>query len=201
MGYSSRRPQSLLAVVRRYFNLEQQELAAYLGVSRAQLANLETGRRALTAELLERLRPLRQHTPVPAPPLPAGAVPDAEIEAAAPPPAREPLEARRDYCTHTAAGLRRQQDALRAQATYAARWRQALPALLAALPPPGVAAPTPPPGTPPAPLLADLLREQFRARPTALSAAELAQWHLLRLRAEALETEAAALAALLAGAS
>ncbi|MDB5268869.1 MAG: hypothetical protein JWP58_1909, partial [Hymenobacter sp.] len=38
-------------------------------------------------------------------------------------------------------------------------------------------------------------------RPTALAPAEAARYHLLRLQAEALETEAAALAALLAGAA
>ena len=85
----------------------------------------------------------------------------------------------------------------------AARWQAALPDLLAALPPATRRIPdylTPEAGA------AALRAWKLNVHPrlwleqcaTYLSPADIAAWHLLRVRAEALEGEAAALAALLA---
>lgn len=61
---------TLVQAVRRYFGLEQQELAAYLGIGRAMVGHLESGRRSLSATLLLRLNPLALHLPATEPPLP-----------------------------------------------------------------------------------------------------------------------------------
>ena len=165
---------SLVQAVRRHFGLHQFELAAYLGVGRAMVGHLEAGRRPLPTPVLLRLAPL------------ASLLPPAETiaEAAKPellPPAAAPLAARLDQCQHEAAHLRRTLSRMSQQLEHARRWQQALPALLAA---------------------ADerarpwLLRRQEQAT-ADLDAEASAGYHLLRLRAEALEAEAAALAALL----
>jgi len=180
---------TLPALVRRYFGLQQAELADYLGVSPELVKHLEAGRRSLSAVVLARLLPLARL--VPATPL----APEAEAEAApAPPPgqpAAGPLAARLDYCQHHARRLRGALRPLLARATYAQRWQQALPTLLAEAPAADPTAPDPE-GR------ARRAREWLQSQPTALSADELARYHLLRLQAEALEAEAAALAALLA---
>jgi transcriptional regulator with XRE-family HTH domain len=170
---------TLVAAVRRHFGLEQQELAAYLGVSRVLLANIEAGRRALTSQLLLRLAPL------------AALVPDAPAanESTLPPTgpaAPAPLLARLDYCLQHARLLRRELRGLAQQLARARRWQQVLPGLLAA-------APVPDEG----PARQWLLARHATTAP-GLDADDTARYHLLRLRAEALETEAAALAALLA---
>jgi DNA-binding XRE family transcriptional regulator len=155
---------TLMQAVRRHFGLEQQELAAYLGISRQHVASIEAGRRVMTGPVLLRLNPLAVHLPA-----------AAETAGPAPRPLSPPdpalLDARLDYCRHHAARLRRALRKLDAQATLAARW--------AALPPAAIGAASPP------------------AQATPLTPAEAARYHLLRLQAEALETEAAALAALL----
>ncbi|MBC7448389.1 MAG: helix-turn-helix transcriptional regulator [Hymenobacteraceae bacterium] len=194
-----------LAMVRRYFNLEQEELALYLGVSRGMVAHLEAGRRAVSEAVFLRLLPLstqlgeRQG---------AGAeghfINNATAAAELPPehplPAFAPLDARRDYCAHTAGQLWRAVRPFVARARYAARWQAALPRLLAALPPLSPDPPAPPAGSVEA-VRAALLRQWLpcRVEVAELTAEEMAEWHLLRLRAEALEAEAAALTALLAG--
>ena len=158
---------TLMQAVRHYFGLEQQELARYLGVTRAQVAHIESGRRALSSALLLRLNPLALHLPPDAETAPA---PVEELPPSAPPPETGELDWRRRQCLHRAARLRRELAALLQQVAYAERWA-ALPA--------GIGASVP-------------------GKATALSPADVARYHLLRLRAEALETEAAALAALLA---
>ncbi len=174
---------TLVAAVRRHFGLEQQELAAYLGVSRVLLANIEAGRRALTGRLLLRLAPLAALVPD-APASPESAPPPAG------PPAPAPLRARLDYCQQHARLLRRELRSLEQQLARARRWQQVLPGLLAA-----ARVPTP---------TADedrarqwLLARHARTAP-GLDADDTAHYHLLRLRTAALETEAAALTALLA---
>ncbi len=179
---------TLTADVRRYFGISQADMAGFLGISQGQLANIEAGRRGLSAEALLRLNPLAAllpETPLPIAPLAAPLpLPTA--------PTPGPLEARRDYCQWRAHNLRYELRALLPRAEVARRWRAALPALLAALPP---AAPDPaPPGdwsrlTYP--------RELAQAWATAFTPDDAARHHLLRLQAEALETEAAALAVLL----
>jgi transcriptional regulator with XRE-family HTH domain len=180
---------TISAAVRRHFGLEQQELAAYLRVGRSTIANVEAGRREFSAKVLLRLLPLVQQLP-PAP-LPAPTL--AELPADAPAPLAADLEHRRAECLHRAVRLRRELAEVSRQAGHALRWQATMPALLAALP-------LPPEG------LAPANEEQYRAlrtrqwlqrRASALTPADVTQYHLLRLQAEALETEAAALAALL----
>ena len=180
------------AQVRAYYGITQRELAAYLGITEPTLNHFEANRRLPTRTVLERLAPLAQQM--------QPAATDAPLPTA-PPPGRlapGPLEARRDACLYHAGNLRWQLRQLPAQARTAARWAQALPGLRAALPP---EAPVPPPTADP-----EARREATRLRyvrdfldlqATTLDPATLSQWHLLRLRAEALEAEAAALAALL----
>lgn len=181
---------TLLARVRRHFGLRQAEVAALLGISPAQANYLEAGRRALTRAVAERLAPF----------LAALEAADAVLLPTAPPPGAfdaAPLERRRAACLHEAHNLRWQLRALPEQAAVAARWAEALPGLRAALPPP------PPADAAPA------TREAARLRyvhgwlatvPPALPPETLAEWHLGHQRALALEAEAAALGALLAGA-
>ncbi|WP_210518651.1 helix-turn-helix domain-containing protein [Hymenobacter terricola] len=190
MARPSNFPDSRLAILRKYLGLQQQELAGFLGISRSLLANLEANRRSMSREVSERAAPLLVLLPeaallaVLAPPTPPPTLPAV--------PAPGPLEARRDFCLWRAANLRYELRTLHAQATIANRWQQAGPTLLAALPP---AAPDPaPPGEWARLTYPRLLAEQCA---TAFTPDDAARYHLLRLQAEALETEAAALAVLL----
>ncbi len=175
---------TLSAAVRQYFGLQQDELAQLLGVTRGQLAHIEAGRRTLSAPLYDRLLPLARC-------LPPDPAPGAARPAPAPPPVPPPLplteraglEARLDYCQYHAGRWRRALRPFEGRARAVARWQAALPALLAAHPDPVADAPA---------------RQWLLARAAPLSAAAVAEWHRLRLRAEALEAEAAALAACLA---
>ncbi|NVO32642.1 helix-turn-helix transcriptional regulator [Hymenobacter lapidiphilus] len=56
---------TLAAAVRTYLGLSQEQLAAYLGVSRGQVAHLEAGRRQLAAEPGQLLRKLAAQLPPP----------------------------------------------------------------------------------------------------------------------------------------
>ncbi|WP_345056923.1 hypothetical protein [Hymenobacter glaciei] len=112
-------------------------------------------------------------------------------------PAAGPLDARRDYCVWRASNLRYELHALNQRATVAYRWQQALPALLATLPP-AVSDPALPSDA-----ASDWARFSYprllaQQCADAFTPDDAAQHHLLRLQAEALETEAAALATLLA---
>jgi len=181
MSRRARYTDTLPATVRRYFGLQQVELADYLGVSPTLVKHVEAGRRGLSLVVLARLAPLARLVPE-GPTAPEIAVPLLPGQ-----PAAGPLAARLDYCEHHAARLR----PLLARATYAQRWQQALPTLLAEAPAADPSAPNPE-------ARARRAREWLESQPTALSADELVHYHLLRLQAEALEAEAAALAALLA---
>jgi len=187
MSRRARYTDTLPATVRRYFGLQQVELADYLGVSPTLVKHVEAGRRGLSLVVLARLAPLARLVPE-GPPAPEIAVPLLPRQ-----PAVGPLAARLDYCEHHAARLRRALRPLLARATYAQRWQQALPTLLAEAPAADPSAPNPE-------ARARRAREWLESQPTALSADELAHYHLLRLQAEALEAEAAALAAPLAAA-
>ena len=198
-----RRPASLdsvVAALRQYFHLGQPELAQWLGMSIAAVGHLETGRRALGPAAAEALAPLVALLPPPGGPAAralrlASAAPPALAMA---PPNVAPLLARLDYCQHHARRLRRALAPLEAQAATAARWAAALPALRAALPPdPGPTAPDPAADWP-----AWQVWHRHRwltQRPTALPPDLSARYHLLRLQAEALEAEVAALIELTAG--
>ncbi|TGE24662.1 XRE family transcriptional regulator [Hymenobacter aquaticus] len=183
---------TLLAQVRKHFGLDQQELADYFGISRPYVADIEAGRRVLTSRVLLRLNPLAALLPAEAPARPASPAPEV-----VPPgvPAPGPLQDRLAACRHQARKLRQELQKLAAAHAGAQRWLAVLPGLLAA------------PGLPAAlATLAEaararqwLLARQQQAHATLHDAEGAARYHLLRLRAEALETEAAGLAALLAG--
>ncbi|WP_082116068.1 helix-turn-helix domain-containing protein [Hymenobacter terrenus] len=180
---------SLVARVRAWFGLHQQELALYLGVSPALVQALENGRRSLSADVLQTLLPLATQLPA-APPAPEVA---AEVlPPSAPDPDAGTLDFRRRVCLKQAARLRAQAAPLAQQAHRAERWAQALPALLEAPDSPNIAADN---ATARAAWRADWLHRQ--ARP--LSAEAATRWHLLRARVVALEAEAAALAVALPG--
>ncbi|MGY3088721.1 transcriptional regulator with XRE-family HTH domain [Hymenobacter sp. UYAg731] len=190
MARPSNFPDSRLAILRRYLGLQQEQLALFLGISRSLLANIEANRRAMSRVVHERAAPLLALLPesalltVLAVPPPPPALPAA--------PAPGQLEARRDYCQWRAANLRYELRTLNHRAAVALRWQQALPALLAAMPP---AAPAPaPPGDWARLSYPRLLAQQCA---TAFTPDDAARHHLLRLQAEALEAEAAALAMLL----
>ena len=178
-----------IGAVRRYFGLSQDELSLFLEVTRGIISHIEAGRRDLTLALSARLRPLLKH--LPAPPL---LVPDNEpLPATAPAPEAGPLEFRRKYCLHKAAGLRLDLGKLTARAVYASRWQQALPAILTDLE--AAAALLPP--VPEEEDLGASVRRWLPSLGRRFKPSHAAQYHLLLLQAEAYETEAAALAELL----
>lgn len=169
-----------IGAVRRYFGLTQVELALFLDVGKAIIGHIEAGRRDLSLALRLRLFPLLRHLPA-APVLP----PDNEpLPATAPAPEAKPLESRRRYCVAKAAQLRLELITLTARAVYASRWQQVLPTVLADLA--SVA-------NPDEQQWAAVLRPWLERRAGRFRASHAAQHHLLRLQAEALETEAAAL--------
>lgn len=178
--------------MRRYFGLSQQELSLFLDVGKAIIGHIESGRRDLTLTLRLRLFPLTRHLPA-SPHIP----PDDELlPTMAPAPEVALLEYRRKYCLHKAQGLRLDLIKLTARAVYASRWQQALPTILADL---EAAAAL----QPPVPEDEDLnasIRRWLPALGRRFKPSHAAQYHLLRLQAEAYETEAAALAELLANA-
>ena len=187
MSRRARSSTNLLVRVRAWFGLSQEELALYLGSSPALVRSVETGRRALSPELLLALRPLLLHLPAPAvgppPALPAGPPPGL------PAPEVGELAFRRRVCAQRAARLGRELAALEARARVAAHWAQALPALRQAA---AEAHATPDPANPDrGAWLAGWLARQARPLPPAAAT----RWHLLRARLAALTAEAAALAA------
>ncbi|WP_046245133.1 helix-turn-helix domain-containing protein [Hymenobacter terrenus] len=200
MARPSNFPDSRLAVLRQYLGLPQQELADFLGISRGMLANLEANRRSMSQAVYERAAPLLALVPegallvVLAAPVPPPTLPTA--------PAPGPLEARRDYCVWRAANLRYELRALNGRANVGLRWQQALPALLAAMPPaapdaPDLPAPDASLATRAAWVRFTYPRHLVQQWATAFTPDDAARHHLLRLQAEAFETEAAALATLL----
>jgi transcriptional regulator with XRE-family HTH domain len=191
MARPSNFPDSSLAVLRQYFGIPQQELAGFLGISRSLLANLEANRRTMSRAVAERAAPLLALVLEGARLLVIGLAPPSPALPAAPAPG--PLAARHRFCVWKARNLRYELQALHQKAAIGLRWQTALPALLAALPPA-----VPEPAAP-----GEWNRLTYPRELAQLWAAaafgpdEAAQHHLLRLQAEALETEAAALAALL----
>lgn len=176
---------SLVAEVRKFFGLQQQQLADYIGVSRELLANVEAGRRDISSSVLLRLNPLAAR-------MPEHAAPDATDFSDEPitAPHAADLEFRRAECLHKAGQLRWKMRPLARRIRFAKRWQQVLPGLLAA-------AATEPVADPQAARARRWLLSRQADAADELDALQSAQWHLLRVRAEALEAEAAALAALL----
>lgn len=111
--------------VRTYFGLSQQELARFLGVSRALVALVETGRRTLPAEAENRLAILNAG-------IRQEAVTPAEAVKSAPA-AWEPLQLHQRKCLRQASGLRQELLQLQTQAAQYQRRLQALPLLSQAL--------------------------------------------------------------------
>ncbi|MDO7875290.1 helix-turn-helix transcriptional regulator [Hymenobacter sp. ASUV-10] len=195
-----------LARVRAWFGLQQAELALYLGISAPLVHALESGQRPLSLAVQVALLPLQLQLPAPGPaaeeaavaPLPSPLPPTPPpLPPGTPAPDAAALAFRQRQCRHQAAGLLAQADALARQAQVAQRWAAALPALRAALPPdPGPQAEPDPAHDWPA-WQAWYRHRWLAQRPTTLPPAASARYHLLRLRAEALEAEAGALAALL----
>ena len=160
----------------------------FLDVSNAIIGHIEAGRRDLTLMLRLRLLPLLKH--LPAPPL---LVPgDEPLPATAPAPDAAPLEFRRKVCLHKAQGLRLDLTKLTAKAVYASRWQQAMPTVLTDLDADAVNATSPEDAD-----LRTAIRNWVQTLARKFKPSHAAQYHLLRLQAEAYETEAAALAELL----
>ncbi len=192
MPRPARLSDTLFARVRAYYGITLRELAACLGISETLAHHYETARRYPSRAVLERLEPFiaQMNDGLPLVPLPT-APPPGPLDPA-------PLEKRRAACLHAAHNLRWEMRQLPERARQAARWARALPTLQASLPEPAAL----PPG-------ADLaarrqairltyVRGWLETQATALDPEVLSQWHLLHLRAEALEAEAAALGKLLA---
>ncbi|MFD2784517.1 helix-turn-helix domain-containing protein [Hymenobacter rubripertinctus] len=190
---------TLEAAVRAHFGLSQEELGRYLGLTRAQVAHLEAGRRRATPQADARLRLLARLLPPP-----EGTGPVAPAFAARPP-AEAPALLLPDFGPLPAAPLRRRQRQVLAQAARL-RWtlhrgskglalqqRRAwgLAELRAALPPPTADAAE---QAHCARWLATLAADVAALAPTPAAAAARA---LAVLRLLALDGESAALARLL----
>lgn len=131
---------SVPGLVREAFGLKQWELAAYLGVTRTQLAMVELKKRELPTPAMLRLNVLVQHLPPEpgSPPAPVdGAIPP--DPAPAPPsvllPENPALRRRLQQCQAEAFELRHTLKELRARATPAENFVAAAPALRATPPP------------------------------------------------------------------
>ncbi|MCC2544962.1 helix-turn-helix transcriptional regulator [Hymenobacter sp. BT175] len=180
--------QNILARIRSWFGLRQEQLALYLDVSPALVRSIETRRRSLTLPVGEAMLPLARQLPEPITlldePLPTTLPPGC------PAPDASALDFRRRVCLQRAARLRAQVAPLARRAHHARRWQQALPTLLAAHAiSPGTADPD---EVERAAWLTGWLHR--RARP--LTGEEVTRWHLLEAQAQAYEFEAATLAAL-----
>ncbi|WP_046243237.1 hypothetical protein [Hymenobacter terrenus] len=173
-----------IGAVRRYFGLKQHELSLFLDVGKAIIGHIEAGRRDLSFTLRHRLWPLTRHLPA-TPILPPD---DEPLPATAPAPEAAPLAARRNYCRAKATVLRFELGKLTARAVYASRWQQVMPAVVADL-----AAPASPEDED----MNAAISRWVQTLARRFKPSHAARYHLLRLQAEAYETEAAALDALL----
>jgi len=180
---------TIVAAVRAYFGLTQDDLAQYLGVSRAAVSHAEAGRRHFGTAVWLRLLPLAELLPpdAPAPGLPAALaapqLPPGPPAALAEPPVRRRLR----HCAHEAQQLRHTLESRYAAGQQARRWQQALPGLLALLP-----------ATPAADSRWQQRQRRWLATHSAemadkLDAASLTDYQLLALRLHYLEQEAAEL--------
>ncbi|TGE27452.1 helix-turn-helix transcriptional regulator [Hymenobacter metallicola] len=171
---------SILARIRAWFGLQQQELALYLGISQQLVHSIESGRHHMSYLVADAMLPLARQLPEPITRL------DEPLPAALPPSAPAPdageLDFRRRVCLQRAAKLRAQAAKLASRAHYAHRWQQALPQLL-------------PPPEAPDPEQAAWLTGWLQRRARPLTPEEVTRWHLLQAQAGALEAEAALLAA------
>jgi transcriptional regulator with XRE-family HTH domain len=192
MPRESRHITTPLGRVRAYYGLTQPELAQYLGITLSLANHLEAGRRAPSALVLERLSPLAAHMLPEAADVPLPTAPPAGRPARPWPFAKAPRRL-------PARGVQPALATAPAARAGPQGGAQALPGLRAALPPAEADAP-PPTASLEARREAIRLRyvrEFLEVQATALDPEALSRWHLLHLRAEALEAEAAALGVLL----
>ncbi|TGE22923.1 hypothetical protein [Hymenobacter metallicola] len=119
-------PEPLLLVVRAYYGFSQTEVAEFLGVSRGQVALVETGRRLLSSVGEKRLRFLSTCL--------SNFVPSqAEMFPFSAPTAWEPLQCYQRKCLRQAHGLRQELARLQMLAMQCQRRLQDMPVLRAAL--------------------------------------------------------------------
>ena len=185
MARRSRPSANLLVRLRAWFGLDQEALALYVGASPGLIRSIETGRRALTADIFMALRPLVQHLP---PTDDDAPVPAAALPPGLPAPEAGELDFRRQVCAAQVAKMGRELAALAARARVATHWAQALPQLQQAAAD-TFAAPATAAEAERAAWLAGWLTRQ--ARPLPVEAGT--RWHLLRARLAALTAEIAAL--------
>ncbi|TGE13410.1 antitoxin Xre-like helix-turn-helix domain-containing protein [Hymenobacter elongatus] len=200
MPRRARSRNTLVFRVRAWFGLQQDELALYLGVSKATVQAMESQRFRIGPAVSEPLFLLLAQLPPAVPataetmamPLP---LPPTELPPDSAAPEAAELDFRRRVCLYQAVGLQAQADKLALQAAIQVRWAQALPALLAAYPAPTEAAlaADPDAGGHHTWLIGWLTRHA-RLLPTA----DITRWHLLQARLAARRAEAASLAAALA---
>jgi hypothetical protein len=168
---------NVIARIRAWFGLRQDELALYLAISPELVRSVEAGRRRLTLPVTEALLPLLRELP----PSETAAPPLTSLPPDTPVPDAGELDFRRRVCLQRAVKLRAQAEKLVQKAHYGQRWAQARPALL-------------PPSDAPDAERASWLTGWLERRARPLSTEEVTRWHLLQAQALAYETEAAALA-------
>ncbi|TGE20547.1 XRE family transcriptional regulator [Hymenobacter aquaticus] len=171
------------ARVRAHFCLTQAELGRFLGVTPAQVSNVEAGRSVFSEAVQERLFQLRRWLPQEAAPAPEAPAPE--------PPEAGPLQQRLRRCRHLAAGARYELEEMRRRTQAHAARQQALARLRQVLlTPHDPASPIPPdPAADPAHNRRWLthLETNTAVAPAPPTAAEVA---LLEVRLAALEYEA-----------
>ncbi|UOQ73553.1 helix-turn-helix domain-containing protein [Hymenobacter cellulosilyticus] len=182
------------AAVRAHFSLTQKELARFLGITKAQVNNVEKGRSSFSAAVERRLRLLTRWLPQnQAQPLPAPVVGEAPglLDPG-------PLQDRLERCRHLARGARYELEELGRRIEAGRRRKQALEELGTILTP----APALPAALPPDPASdperdaawLERLRADTACAPNPPGAAEVA---LLRVRLATLEFEVGQLEQLL----
>jgi len=179
-----------LARVRAYFGLTQDDLAQYLGVTRAAVSHAETRRHDFGTTVWLRLLPLAGQLPLAG----GAAVPEVPDQPATglPAPVAALIRHRLLDCQREARPLRRSLEGRDKAYQYAQRWQQALPDLQAALLP-----------DPAADSRWQKRQRGWLARHTAdmadvLDAVASTEYRLLQLRLRLLEAEVAELQAWLA---
>lgn len=180
----------LIARIRAWFGLRQDQMAQFLDVSADVVRAWESGRSLMPAEARRAVDPLRQQVPLTASVIDGYAFMEPAEQAAATIFDVAEIDFRRYECEVLAFRARYEAERLEWRLWVAQRWEQALPLLLELhLAPADADAET-------------VERLAWRTRWLRRQARPLdpkiaTRWHLLRARATGLEAQAAALAALL----
>lgn len=173
---------TLAAAVRGYLGLSQEQLAAYLGISRGQVAHVEAGRRPLRGEAAILLRELAAQLP---PALDSGQELPVNSPDLSTPAAARVLQRQLAKCRWQLANLRVQLSREEARVALAHRW-QSLAESVGQIPAPAS-------GTGALPAAAKrrqrLLREWATVAADALTPAAVAHRTLLALRSQLLMVE------------